>query len=46
MKKKSEKKPSYLEDVNIAPFRPPNVEQATKRGITQDMTPSVRSANV
>ena len=36
----------YLEEVKIAPFKPPNVEQATKKGMIHDMTPNVLSAKV
>jgi len=34
------------DDANMAPFRAPNVEQATKNGIIQDITPSNLSPNV
>ena len=37
---------TYLAEVKIAPFRPPNVDAATKRGMIHAMTPNVRSANV
>ena len=37
---------TYLEEVKMDPFRLPNVEQATKIGITQDITPSVLFPNV
>lgn len=35
-----------LELANIAPFNAPNVEQATKKGIIQDITPSIWSPKV
>ena len=37
---------NYLDDVNMAPFKPPNVEAATNMGIIHDAAPSMRSANV
>lgn len=33
-------------DANIAPFKDPNVEQATKIGIQNDINPNVLLANV
>lgn len=35
-----------LELANMAPFREPNVEQATKKGITKENEPSILSAKV
>lgn len=37
---------THLADVKMAPLRPPKVDAATKSGMIQAMTPSVRSANV
>ena len=36
----------YLADVKIAPFKPPNVDAATNKGMIHDMTPNILSANV
>lgn len=35
-----------LEEANIAPFREPNVEQATKNGIRRENIPNILSPNV
>lgn len=34
------------DDANIAPFNEPNVEQATNKGINQDMNPNILLPNV
>lgn len=35
-----------LEDAKMAPFRDPNVEQATKKGIRKENIPNILSPNV